>query len=160
MTEIETAIMIKNMAREIVRRKSVKNAMRGAEVTAKTDDGQTVMWRTSINGTDEAIKEYFRPGKRINIGDGPRDRMATIKSVKVLNAAAKNANKTTVKDLLGTPVTVDLDNIYVEHHKSGDTFWESRSNGKRVVLSPEQKRVVMDRVKVKGYDWYEPGTEK
>lgn len=66
---------------------STKNAMRGAEVTYVTDDGKTGSYRTSINGTDAEIKEYFRPGKRINIGDGPRDRMAMIKSVKVLNTA-------------------------------------------------------------------------
>lgn len=85
LSNTEMAIVIKNMARETVRRVMAKNAMRGAEVTAKTDDGKTVTWRTSINGTDEQIKEYFRPGKRINVGDGPNDRMATIKSVKVLD---------------------------------------------------------------------------
>ena len=91
LTNTEIKIVVKNMAREIVKQMSAKNAMRGAEVTAKTDDGQTVTWRTSINGTDEQIKDYFKPGKRINIGDGPRDRMVTIKSAKVLNTMTKNA---------------------------------------------------------------------
>jgi hypothetical protein len=91
LSDVETRIAIKNMARETVKRATAKNAMRGAEVTYKTDDGKTGSYRTSINGTDEEIKAYFRPGTRINIGDGPRDKMAIIQSVKILNAVAKNA---------------------------------------------------------------------
>ena len=54
--------------------------MKGAVV--KFSDGYTL--RTSINGTDAEIKQYYKKGTWFNLGDGPRDYMAKVVSVRVL----------------------------------------------------------------------------
>jgi hypothetical protein len=54
--------------------------MKGAVV--KFSDGYIL--RTSINGTDAEIKDYYKKGRWFNLGDGPRDYMAKVVSVRVL----------------------------------------------------------------------------
>ena len=54
--------------------------MKGAVV--KFSDGYTL--RASINGTDAEIKQYYKKGTWFNLGDGPRDYMAKVVSVRVL----------------------------------------------------------------------------
>lgn len=57
--------------------------MKGAEVRFNTGD----VLRTSINGTDAEIKNYYKKGKWFNLGgkyDPTKDRMAKVVSCKVL----------------------------------------------------------------------------
>lgn len=89
MTDIETAIMIKNMAREAVKQMSAKNAAL-REVAVTYSDGTTITTSMAAHLSDAEIKNYFRVGKEFNIGSGSRDKMVTVKSVKILNATVKN----------------------------------------------------------------------
>jgi hypothetical protein len=57
--------------------------MKGAEVKFNTGD----VLRTSINGTDAEIKNYYRKGRWFNLGgkyDPTKDRMAKVVSCRVL----------------------------------------------------------------------------
>lgn len=60
-----------------------ENKMKGAVVKFNTGD----VLRTSINGTDAEIKNYYKKGRWFNLGDKydpTKDRMAKVVSVRVL----------------------------------------------------------------------------
>lgn len=50
----------------------------------KYSDGTVI--RTSVNPqcSDDEIREYFKPGKVFNIGDGPNDKLETVVSVEII----------------------------------------------------------------------------
>ena len=47
----------------------------------KFNNGDTII--TSINGTDEEIREYYGIGKVFNLGNGADDLMASVTSVEI-----------------------------------------------------------------------------
>lgn len=62
---------------------SEKNeALRAVRITY--DNGMQQTTDVAAGLSDEKIRNYFRVGSRVNIGDGPNDLMATIKNVEIL----------------------------------------------------------------------------
>jgi hypothetical protein len=76
--------------------------MKGAEVKFNTGD----VLRTSINGTDAEIKDYYRKGRWFNLGgkrDPTKDRMAKVVSCKVLkDDAPKKRSGTFAKKVVSS----------------------------------------------------------
>ena len=95
MTDIITEIMVKNMAREMVKRATAKNAAL-REVAVTYSDGTTITTSMAAHLSDADIKNYFRVGREFNIGGGGKDKMAKVKSVKILNTV-KNVSAFTTK---------------------------------------------------------------
>lgn len=83
MSDIITGIMIKNMAREMVKRAAVKNAAL-REVAVTYSDGTTITTSMAAHLSDADIKNYFRIGQEFNIGSGGKDKMVKVKSVRIL----------------------------------------------------------------------------
>lgn len=52
------------------------------EVRVTYSDGNVI--ETNINGTNKEIKEYYKVGKIVNIGDGARDKLVKIRKVEIL----------------------------------------------------------------------------
>jgi hypothetical protein len=63
-------------------KKYFKEELRSVEVTYS--NGQKISTSMSALLTDQEIYDYFKVGKTFNIGSGERDKMATVKSVKIL----------------------------------------------------------------------------
>lgn len=61
------------------------------EVAVTYEDGTTITTSMAAHLSDADIKNYFRAGREFNIGSGGKDKMVKVKSVKILNATAKNA---------------------------------------------------------------------
>ncbi len=57
-------------------------ALRAVKVTY--DNGDVITTSMAANLTDKNIKEYFRIGKKFNIGSGERDKIVAVKKVKIL----------------------------------------------------------------------------
>lgn len=60
----------------------MKNKLRSVRVTYS--DGTVISTSMAAHLTDEQIKEYFKPGKQFNIGEGGKDKMAKVKSVEIM----------------------------------------------------------------------------
>lgn len=67
-------------------RESTNEALRGAKVTWDDDTTMT----TSINGTDEEIKAYYKIGRVFNLGKGEVDDIKSVKSVEIIDEATTN----------------------------------------------------------------------
>ena len=62
---------------------TAKNAgLREVEVTFS--DGNVIKTNMAAHLTDEEIKNYYKVGSEFNVGSGPKDKMAKVKSVKIL----------------------------------------------------------------------------
>lgn len=44
---------------------------------------------TTINGSKEQVREYYAIGRTFNVGNGPRDEMSKVASVKFLDEKEK-----------------------------------------------------------------------
>ena len=44
-----------------------------------------VVIETNINGTNKEIKDYYKIGQVVNIGNGEKDRLTRIKKVEILD---------------------------------------------------------------------------
>jgi len=58
-------------------------AMKGVKVTY--DNGDTTTTSVNPNVSDDNIREYFKVGSTVNIGDGPDDKMVKITDVEILD---------------------------------------------------------------------------
>ena len=54
------------------------------KVKVTYSNGDVVYTSMAANLTDQDIKNYFRIGKKFNIGSGGRDKIASVKKVKIL----------------------------------------------------------------------------
>jgi len=68
--------------------------MKTAKITYS--DGNIIT--TSINGTDEEIKNYFKIGRPFNLGNGDKDNMQTVVSCEILIKEVK-------KDLIANDIS-------------------------------------------------------
>ena len=73
---------IKDMAVFLGSVKKEYPALRVVKVTY--DDGDVITTSMAAHLTDKDIKEYFRIGKKFNIGSGEIDRIVAVKKVKIL----------------------------------------------------------------------------
>ena len=46
-------------------------------------DGSKISTSMNPNLKDSEIKNYFKVGRRFNVGDGPRDKILSVKKVKI-----------------------------------------------------------------------------
>lgn len=127
MTDLETAIMIKNMARETVRQMTakVKNAAL-REVAVTYSDGTTITTSMAAHLTDADIKNYFRVGREFNIGSGSLDKMVKVRSVKILNATGKNGGSYTMVSLGGGMFVVQTPSGDLKKDRYGKTLKVSK----------------------------------
>lgn len=72
----------KKLVTEMIKHQLNEAKFKGVKVTYSNGDHIT----TSVNPnvTDEEIKQYFKVGRKANIGNGEHDKIVTIKSVEIL----------------------------------------------------------------------------
>ena len=91
---------------------------------------------TSINGTDESILAYYKPGNTFNVGIGPSDNIQTVKTAEIVT-------ERTLQQLVETTTQLTADEILNNRYHNNKIGWtETR-------LSFDEKQKALDMIAAK-----------